>query len=55
MNPNFPDFPSTQITHIDLVSAGLEVLGNNVLSGSGLESVRFLDNKISFIEQDAFK
>ena len=40
---------------MDLVNAGLEVIGNNALSGTSLESVRFLDNKISFIDPEAFR
>ena len=51
----FLDFPSGQTTHVDLVNAGLEVISNNALSGTSLESVRFLDNKISFIDPEAFR
>ena len=51
----FVDFPSGQTTHVDLVNAGLEVISNNALSGTSLESVRFLDNKISFIDPEAFR
>ena len=45
----------SHVTHLDVVGAGLEVLENNVLSSATIESARFMNNKISYIEADAFR
>ena len=44
------------ITHVDIVEAGLESLESDVLSvATTIESARFMNNKISHIQDDAFR
>jgi hypothetical protein len=40
---------------MEIVEAGLEVLENDVISPVTLESIRLMKNRISFIEEDAFR
>ena len=49
------DFPVTRIKSLDIVDAGLEVLGNNVVSSDTIESARFTNNRITYVEADAFR
>ena len=50
------DFPVPYITHVDIVEAGLDSLESEVLSvATTIESARFMNNKISHIQDDAFR
>lgn len=50
------DFPVPYIIHLDMVESGLEVLEANVLStASTIESARFMNNRISHIDDNAFR
>ncbi|XP_059082371.1 chaoptin-like isoform X2 [Tigriopus californicus] len=51
-----PDFPVPYIIHLDMVESGLEVLEANVMStASTIESARFMNNRISHIDDNAFR
>ena len=52
----FSDFPVPYITHVDVVDSGLESLDSDVLAvASTIESARFMNNKISHIDDNAFR
>ena len=51
----FADFPIVGVNHVEIVDAGLEVLENEAISPVTVESVRLMNNHISFIEEDAFR
>ncbi len=52
----FPDFPVPYMTHVDVVSSGLESLDSDVLAAaSTIESARFMSNRIAHVDQDAFR
>ncbi len=44
------------MTHVDVVSSGLESLDSDVLAAaSTIESARFMSNRIAHVDQDAFR
>ena len=51
----FADFPVARLSHLDMVGAGLLHLENNIVSSAPIESARFMNNKITHIEADAFR
>ena len=55
MNVKFSDFPVAKIKNLDIIDAGLELLENNVVSSNSIESARFTNNRITYIEADAFR
>ena len=44
-----------RLSHLDMVNADLILLENNIVSSAPIESARFMNNKISYIEADAFR
>lgn len=53
---SFLDFPATKVKNMDIIDAGLEVLENNLMvSSNTIESARFTNNHITYIEADAFR
>ena len=51
----FSDFPVTKVKNLDIIDAGLELLENNIVSSNTIESARFTNNHITYIEADAFR
>ena len=51
----FSDFPVTKMKNLDITDAGLQLLENNIVSSSTIESARFTNNRITYIEADAFR
>ena len=50
------DFPTPYLTHVDIVEAGLLSIDSDVLSAaSTVESARFMNNRITHIDADAFR
>ena len=50
------DFPTPYLTHVDIVEAGLLSIDSDVLSAaSTVESARFMNNRIAYIDADAFR
>ena len=50
------DFPTPYLTHVDIVDAGLLSIDSDVLSAaSTVESARFMNNRITHIDADAFR
>ena len=53
---NVSDFPTPYLTHVDIVEAGLLSIDSDVLSAaSTVESARFMNNRITHIDADAFR
>lgn len=49
------DFSIPGVTTMEIVEAGLQVLENEVIAPVTLESIRLMRNRISSIEEDAFR
>ena len=52
---SFIDFSIAGVTTMEIVEAGLQVLENEVIAPVTLESIRLMRNRISSIEEDAFR
>ena len=52
---SFSDFPIPGVTQMEIVEAGLKVLENDAIGPATIESIRLMKNRISSIEEDAFR
>lgn len=49
------EFPGGQVEHVDVVSSGLEELENEALSGSQIQSLRLMSNRIQHVGERTFR
>lgn len=50
-----PDLPNKMVSHMDVVSSGLEVLENESFGSLQVESLRMISNKISQVGERTFR